>query len=48
MVVQAWKRIPILLYVKTIKVLTTFNNIFALMVEACFGFWWPRTRRIGS
>jgi len=37
-VVQAWKRIPILLYVETIRVLATFDNIFALMFEACLDF----------
>jgi hypothetical protein len=37
-VVQVWKRIPILLCDETIKVLATFDNIFALMVEACLNF----------
>jgi hypothetical protein len=29
--VQAWKRIPILLFVETIHVFDTSNNIFSLM-----------------
>jgi len=37
-VVQAWKRIPILLCVETIRVLATFDNIFVLMVKACLDF----------
>jgi hypothetical protein len=37
-VVQAWKRIPIVLCDETIKVFATFDNIFALMVEACLNF----------
>jgi hypothetical protein len=35
-VVQAWKRIPIHLYVETIGVLA--DNIFVLMVETCLDF----------
>jgi hypothetical protein len=35
---QAWKRILILLCVGTIRVLATFDNIFALMVETCLDF----------
>lgn len=37
-VVQAWKRIPILLCVETVKVFITSDNIFALMVETCLDF----------
>jgi hypothetical protein len=37
-VVQAWKRIPILLCVETIGVLVTFDDIFVLLVEACLDF----------
>jgi hypothetical protein len=37
-VVQAWKRIPILLYVEIVGVFATFDNIFALMVETCLDF----------
>ncbi len=32
-IVQAWKRIPILLFVETIHVFDTSNNIFFLMLK---------------
>jgi hypothetical protein len=37
-VVHTWKRIPILLCVETIGVLTISDNILVLMVEACLDF----------
>jgi hypothetical protein len=37
-VVQGWKRIPILLCVETIGMLSTFDNIFSLMVRSLQDF----------
>ncbi len=37
-VVQASKRLPILLWIETIGVLATFNNIFVLLVEGYLDF----------
>jgi hypothetical protein len=46
-VVQAWKRIPIFLYVEIVEFLATFDNIFVLMVEACLDFGGLRLEELG-
>jgi hypothetical protein len=38
----------ILLYVETIRVLATFDNIFAMMVEACLDFGGLRLEKLGA
>ncbi len=35
---QQWRRIPVLLYVETMGMFATFNNIFGLMLKCLINF----------